>query len=297
MPTQLLPVQVEGVPTIGFVTWWNVRDVEISRDWFKAELDKVGLDGDRYAKDHNYRATFIRCLRHLEQQRIIRRVTEDQDRLVYQFTAETLIDDPDNPRLEYTPETVIEIDKDAYWTTNDFAESLVKCDETLKVLLVDLFEKERQTYRSSDLTRYVQKIFRDHADIVSLREQGSVYFVPAAYQELVNQVSQVLAAITTGQAQLEFFPVPDVESSRNMVGHGVEAEIAEVFAKMEAEIKEMQSGSNNITDKWVQHRRAKIQAIKERLNAYSLVLGDTADKLHGQFDSLKVFLKPRTIEI
>jgi len=297
--TQLgISQKIDGIPTIGFIVWWNIREVEITRDWFKAKLDEVGLNGERYARKHNYRSTFIRCLRHLEEQRIIRKVAEDSNRLIFQFTAEKLInDDPENPRLEYTPEMVVEIDKSAYWAEGNFTEALIKCDAAFKPMLMEMFDKERQTYRSGDLTRYIQKIFRDHADIVSLRPQGSVYFVPAAYQHLINQVSQVLGAINKGDAQLEYFPVPDVESSRNMVSHGVEAEISEIFAKMEEEIKVMQAGSNDITEKWVRHRQNKIRDIKKRIALYSEVLGATSQRLRGQFDALAATLVPRTIEL
>ncbi len=286
------------VQILGHLVWWNLRDVEITQEWFKAKLDEVGLPGERYARKHNYRSAFIRSLRAMEQQRIIRKVTEDGVRLVYQFTAENLIeDDPANPRLDYTPEMTVEIDKEAYWTLDDFGASLVKCDAALKPILVEAFNKNRQTYNSSDLTRYVQKIFKDHADIVSLRAQGSVYFVPATYQNLISQVSQVLAAVPQGTAYLEHFPIPNVAEARDTIGRGVETEVSEVFAKMEAEVKTMQAGSDEITDKWVSHRQNQIASIKERLLMYDEVLGDTAAKLRGDFDLLATMIKPRALEL
>ena len=286
-----------SVPTLGFVTWWNVREVETTRDWFKAKLDGVGLDGERYAREHNYRATFIRCLRSLEEQRIIRKVKEDGMRMIYQFTSETLVDDEDNPRLEYTPETVVEIDKSAYWTEGNFAEALVKCDDALKKILVELFDKERKTYRSSDITRYVQRIFSDQADIVSLRPQGSVYFIPAAYEELVSKVAQVLEAVPKGEAHLEFFPVPDVQSARLMVGRGVEVEIDELAKKLAEEIEKMKKGPENLTDRWVRHRQNQIQKVQSRIAMYSDLLGDAADRLGGKFNLLKATLGGRKIEV
>ena len=151
----------QQIPLLGYLTWWHVNNVETSRDWLKMKLDEVGLDGERYAKLHNHRATTIRCLRNLEDQRIIRPVKEDGDRLVFQFTAETLDNsDPDNPRLVYTPECVVEIDK-AIYRTDNFGEALTKCDEKLRPILIAMYDVERKTYRSSDLTRYIQKIFTD----------------------------------------------------------------------------------------------------------------------------------------
>ena len=285
------------IPSLGFVVWWNVRDVEVTKDWFKDMLDSVGLDGDRYAKEHNYRATFMRCLKLLEEQRIIRRVKEDGSRMIYQFTAENLIDDADDPRLEYTPEAIVEIDKSVYWNDGSIANALVRCDEKLKPVLVEMFDKEKVTYRSSDLTRYVQNIFKSQADIVSLRQQGAVYFVPAAYQELVGQVAQVLESVPHGNAHLEFFPVPDVKSSQLMVGRAVETELDEVFQKLETEIQKMQKGTNNITDKWVRHRQDQIKRIQNRIASYADLLGDSAGTLGTKFDMLKATLGGRKIEV
>ena len=286
------------VPTLGYMVWWNLRDVDITQEWFKAKLDEVSLPGERYAKKHNYRSAFIRSLRAMEEKRIIRKVKEDGVRLVYQFTAENLIeDDPENPRLDYIPETTVEIDKEAYWTLDDFGKALVKCDAVLKPILVEAFNKNRQTYNSSDLTRYIQKIFKDHADIVSLRAQGSVYFVPATYQNLISQVSQVLSAVPQGSAYLEHFPIPNVAEARETIGRGVETEVTEVFAKMDAEVKEMLAGSDEITDKWVSYRQNKIASIKERLLMYDEVLGDTAAKLRGDFSILSKMIKPRALEL
>ena len=294
---QQMKTEVGDFPILGCLTFWNLREVEVSRAWFKAKLDEVGLDGEKYSKEHNFRSTFIRCLNALEDQRIIRKVKEDEGRLIYQFTAEKLAGTDDAPVLEYTPETVVEIDKEAFWVEGNFADALTKCDEKLRVVLIEMFEKERNTYRSSDITRYVQKIFNDLADIVSLREQGSVYFVPATYQQLVLQVSQVLNEIPKGSARLEYIPVPDVKSAREMIGNGVEAEVAAVFSKMQDEITQMLGGSGEITDKWVEHRKAKIEAIKVRLDRYAEVLGETALKLNGQFDALAAVLKPRLLEV
>ena len=289
----------QEIEVLGFLVWWNLREVDTTRDFFKERLDVQGLDGERYAREHNYRSTFIRALKALEAQRLIRKVTEDGFRLVYQFTNEVLVDEDENPRLEYTPEMTIEIDKDAYFTLGDISDSIVKCDEALKPVLVELFNKEKVRYTSSDVTRYVQKIFRDQSDIVSLRQQGSVYFVPASGSDLVQKVANILNDITAhghGHASLEFFPVPDAESARNMVGNGVEAEIVECFSKMDDEIKKLMSG-DGITDTWVNTRLDRVNKIKGRLGVYADVLGSKADALRGQFDAMAITLKKRKIEL
>lgn len=293
-----LKTESGDIPILGDVLWWNLREVEVTQEWFKQQLDAVGLNGEKYAKEHNYRSTFIRCLRYLEEQRIIRPVTEDNVRLVYQFTAEQLIaDDPENPHLKYTPEGTVGIDKEAYYIEEDFDAALVKCDPKVREILVPMFNKEKQTYRSSDLTRYIQRILNDLADIVSLRPQGAVYFVPSNFRDVVQKLSTVLSAVPVGQARMDYFPVPDVQSSRQMIGSGVEAEIAQLFSQMESETAKMKSGGKEITDKWIEYRVDKVKAIKKRLDLYAEVLGETADRLNGKADELIKLVSGRVLEI
>jgi len=281
----------EQFPILGYVAWWNVRGVKINRTVFRDILNGLGLDGNKYARPHNYRSTFIRCLKGMEEKRIIRPVKEDQDRMIYQFTAETLVEDGDTPHLEYTQELQVEIDKSIYFAELEFGQAL-KCDSSIRQQLIEAFNEERESYNSSDITRYVQKIFNEEADIVSLRPQGAVYFVPAEYESIVTKVGQAMEAIP-GDAQFDFFPVPDVKSARTMVGRGVNSEIAAEFAKMDREIQEVKAGTKEVTDKWVEHRKEVVQELKARIQMYSDVLGEAG----GEFNRLAKEFGSRLIEI
>jgi hypothetical protein len=304
-----LQTEKGSIDVLGFVAWWNVHNVEVTQPWFRDKLKEAGLDGDKYSREHNYRSTVIRCLRSLEENRIIRKVTEDDSRLVYQFTAEQLIDsDPDNLRLEYKLETTVEIDKDIFLDDMDFNAALTKCDPKVREILVPLFAKEKITFRSSDITRYIQKIFNSQADLIALRPQGAVYFIPSTYKSLIEQVAKVMDLIHAGgtdsagnhcggTARLERFPVPDVSSARQMVGDAAESELLEVFTKMESEIKALDSGKQELTDKWIEHRENILSRMKTRIDRYAEVLGDKTKELHGQVSALSKLLKPRKLEV
>lgn len=284
---------------LGYIVWWNIRGVKVQREVFKNSLNAVGLDGDRYARPHNYRASFIRCLKSLEEQRIIRQVMEDENYIVYQFTAETLIDDPENPYLEYTPELTVKINKRVYFDEGEFSQAL-ECEDKIKEVLVPLFVQEQNSYTSSDLTRYVQKIFRTQGDMLPLRQQGAVYFVPATYEEVVMKVSTVmndLNSMSDGTAKLDFFPVPDVQSARNMVSDGVESEVAGIFSKMEDEITKVRNKSDEITDRWIETRQDRINNVRKRLDLYADVLGEAARDLNGDCDRLLRCLHARKLDI
>ena len=270
---KLIGQMVEGsvtFPTLGFLVWWNIRGVEISRDELVDMLKDCDLD-TKYARMHNYRSSFIRALKAMEEKRIIRKVEEDHTRIIYQFTNEIKIEDSDDPRLVYSPETTVIVDKCVYTKTEDFASAITQCDEQIKPVLVELFLKERELYRSADITRYIQNIFNDNADIVSLREQGSVYFIPFVYSPILEKVTKLVKAIG---CVLEFMPVPDVKSSRDLISHAFVTEVTEMLESLQEDVTKASGKTHEVTNRWVAHRVAKLTKIKKRINLYA-----EADKL------------------
>lgn len=282
------------IDVLGYIVFWNVRDISIVMDDLAKILEECGID-KKYAREHNYRSAFIRALKSLEDQRIIRKVEEDSSRLVYQFTSEIKVaDDPDNPHYMYTPETIVEIDKDAYYAYEDFARAITKCDERAKPVIIELFNKEKVRYKSSDITRYVQNIISDSADIVSLRPQGSVYFVPATYRAAIDRVVKLMGMIQEkaqdtnpgASASLEFVPIPDVTSSREMISNAFSGEIEVNYTKMKEEVTDVLSRSAEMTERWVNFRLEKIAAIRNRIAMYSSVMPERAKEFDCLFSEL-----------
>jgi len=287
---QLVGLMTEGAnkfSTLGFIAWWNVRGVEVTRDELIEMLKKADLD-PKYARKHNYRSSFIRALKALEEQRIIRLVEENPTRMIYQFTSEVKIEDPDSPHFLYTPETNVVVDKTEYFESQDFEKALIKCDEQFKQHLVDLFNKERETYRSADVTRYVKSIFSDSADIIPLRQQGSVYFVPYVFKDVVDKVHSLLTQLGSS---LEFAPLPDVGSSRSMVGNVVVDMISADLDKIKEEVHETQTQSIKRADRWTEYRNNQLNEIEARLDFYAdAVDDDVLENLKQRVSEVRVEL-------
>lgn len=301
--------ECNNLPILGHVIWWNIREVDITKDEFSSYLKVAGLS-DKYAKSHNYRSALIRALRSMEEERIIRPVKEDATCVIFQFTAEKLVNDEQNPHLAYDAEVTVTVDKDAYATfqkdEDGFYKSISKVAdprnpdvdcadaENIKLTIAKAFEREKDAYKSSDITRYVQQIFQEKADIVSLRPQGSIYFVPACYDSIVQSVKQLIEQIG-GSCSFEALPVPDTKDARKTIGDSFAEEVASLLTNMDEEIKKAQEGSKDITDKWVETRQERIKKVKDRIDMYADVLGVRADKLRGDFDALNDILKPRVL--
>lgn len=293
---------------LGFICWWNVREITLTRDQFIAALKASGID-EKYAREHNYRSALIRALRGLEEEKIIRAVHEDRVNIVFQFTAEVKVEDPENPSLKYNPEVTITVDKEAYSIFDNFRQSITKVTdlktkeestkaEEIKNQITEAFDREKSAYKSSDITRYLQAIFVDNADIISLRQQGSVYFVPATFRPIVDKVKALSAQLSSyGTCQFQSVPIPDASDARKMVGDSFAEELASTLAALDKEIKDNQGGDKKVTEKWVDHRLGVIKKAKQRIDMYYEVLGEKANSISGQFDALANILKPRALEV
>lgn len=295
-----LVINGSNCPMLGHICWWNIKCINISRDNYQTALRSVGLDEEKFAPKHNYRCALVRCLKHLEEQRIIRKVS-DGDFLVYQFTAENLIEEDGETHLQYTREEIIKIDKDTYNATDNIEEAL-ECSDRIKPKIIQLFNDEKSSYGSSDITRYIQNIFKSQSDIVSLRQQGSVYFVPYSGKEVINKVKAILSQIvltssrSDAEAGLDAIPIPDVEATRSMVSDGVSSEIAQDIIELEKDIEKIKSGES-VGARWVDTRLKRVSDIKNRMDLYKDVLGSRVDNHIKSCVPLLSALNKRKIEI
>jgi hypothetical protein len=302
----------KSLDVLGFIAFWNVKEVEFNHTQFVDALVEAGID-TKYAKEHNARSALIRALAFLKEKKIVRTTHEDDIYTTVQFTAEVKKGNGTDAQMEYHPQVSITIDKALYGSkknkdTKAFRNAIVHVrdiqtgeehadSDVIKDQLDLAFGKAITSYTSHDLTRYIQNIFADQADIVSLRQQGSVYFVPAAYKPVVDGIRILVERLGGAYSRFDSIPMPDTKDSRKAVGDSFTEEVIGVLSKLDTEVKEMNASSKDITDKWVAHRRATILKIQNRINMYADVLGGKAAEMRGTIDELSGILQARTLEI
>lgn len=280
-----------NVTILGYVCWWDVRGVEIDRERFIEILTDCGFT-EKYAREHNYRSAFLRALKNMETQRIIRMVKEDRNYLIYQFTAEDRVDES----FEYNPETIITIDKEVYRQTKSIDAAITKGDPAIKEKIIKHFMREKVTYKSSDVSRTLHKIFVDNADIVALREQGSVYYVPGGYKNVLESASKYVGMLG-GICRFSYIPIPDAPESRATVKAAVEDEVETFIAWLEGQIEELESGKE-VTERWYNTKDKKLAEARDRLELYAELLGDGKTGIEAKFAVLEKKLFPgRTLDI
>lgn len=268
-----LTVDATQYDILGSMCWWNIKNVDIGLSSFKSMLESVGLSAD-YAKEHNRRSSLTRAMRTLEEQRIIRMVQEDEIFATYQFTKEVKIEHDEDPSLEYTKETMVVFDKANYDKYGDINKAITKCDETIKPILIEAFNKARVGFNSSDVTRCIHRIFTDNGDIVGLRDKGAIYFVPAAFADLMDKVGKLVNNLGNGSS-FDSVPLIDVASSRTVIGNALSDELDSILKNMDDDINKLKDSSKTITKQWADHRLAAIAKIQDRMLFYAGVLNNS----------------------
>jgi len=278
---------------LGEIVYWNVRNVQIQRQQLIVLLESVGLPGS-FAREHSYLSAFKRALKFMEENRIIRPVEENAGIMVYQFTAESKAED--DMVLEYNREATITINKSDYRKDRNFRAAIQGPDDICN-RLAELFEDEKTKFRSSDITRLIQRIFSSHADIVCLRQQGGVYYVPAVFHDLVVKVSSLVSQL--GNSTLEHLPIPNVDSTRQAVRGGLVEEIGAVMKKLDEDIEKVKAGDDEATERWTLHRTQQVAALRDRVARYAEVLGDRdTERFQTSFAALeKAITNPRVLNL
>lgn len=245
--------------SLGSIIWWNLREIEVAEDDLKGMFTKVGLNPGKYVRQIISRNAFLRALKELETDRIIRRVDEDKGKMIYQFTQEYL----EKQELKYKFELQIHYLK---------ATKLITCTNKKMMKHVQaLVNVKSNTYRTGDITRFVQKIFREEGDILGLRAGGSIYFVPINYKELVEKVGRLLNMLG-GQGSLKAYPISVTDSSAEDIKKTFADEGQEIIEKIKGEIGEISKVEDSKRNRLVNNRAAKLVKLKKRAMLYRELL-------------------------
>jgi len=277
-------------PIMGYIIWWNSKNINIRLDELNEKLSQNGLD-PKEAKQHNLRSSLIRSFREMEENRIIKLVYKDETRTIYQFTTE--IKNELKEQFDYQLETKIKIDKTI---NSNQIEDIVSCDDpTILEKFISLYYQQRILFTSQDITRLIKRILNKQADIVLLREQGCIYFTPAAFRELLINLKSFMTSI---ESNLSFFPVPNLKTMQETIGNVVQDELTTIFETIQKEINNAKKEEK--TEKWIIHRLEKINEINSRLEMYKQILNEKEnDKLNNELQNIKNYLvgKARAINL
>lgn len=259
----------ETLVQLGFgeiVSWKSPKECDYSL--VMSSLTNNGLDAS-VARALLPRNAFIRGVRSMEDKRIIRKLKENPDSIVFQLNL--IKKDPNGVGFEYPHETEIELEKDS---------GHINCsDQVLRAKVQTLLNLEMDRRTSGDITKIVQTLFQKAGgDLIPIREQGGAYFVPANMKDLVDKIRNFLGDIG---GEVRRFGGLNGEDTRESLAGAIGSHFESMIAEFRGTIETLSADSSEP----VRERRAKtLSDLRTRLSSYRDLLKLSADEIDAQLE-------------
>lgn len=249
---------------MGTIVSWEAPK-EISFQDLTDSVVKSGFDS-KYAREMAPRNAFSRAARDLADQRVIKKIDEDDTEIRFQFTKEYM----QASLIQYELEAVMFLHKEHGTIRTDYSNAT-----ELAALAQSLVYEHQGKRNRSDVTRMVQRIFDDNkGDLVSLHPNGGVYFVPDTHKSLVDQV-QTLLHYLGGSLNQFVISFGDPQTTKS-----VAEAMADHLLDQIDQFRKTCDGITNETSPTVLSRRADaIAAMRDKLQGYQALLSGYSEQI------------------
>ena len=262
--------------TLGEIVSWRapkeVRFVDL-----QAAMKTAGID-EKLLREMLPRHAFSRAARKLAEGRIIRQVEENDTTITFQFTKEHL----KGNQYEYALETHLKLDK---------ATGGVDCPIAgLQTMAKGLVDGEMAVRKATDVSRLVQRTFEiSKGDLIPIREQGGVYFIPETHVELADRIDELLRACGGG---LRRFKVSaDGASTSKSVAEAMNEHFLQMIGEFKSSCDEIVTGEASPTI--AKRRSERVRELRVKLGAYKDILQDYAEQIEKGIDEADSDLKKK----
>jgi hypothetical protein len=236
--------------------------MEIPLTTIQDALREAGLPEDSLG-DLRPQTAFARAVKDLRENRAIDRVKTDakSDVITFQFTRKSL--DAANVQIDFNYEATCTLD-----TTT----GAIDCPNSpsIEAHARAMFSHALNHRTTSDVTRLVQRLFEQHADLFPINpKKGVAYFVPEKYRSFSAQMEDFLSAL--GGSLLRF-PVPSgTESGNRSVRESVDAGLLAMAEELKTAREAWNESTRHAT---MDHQLARLQIVQHKAEAYATLLGD-----------------------
>jgi len=249
---------------LGHVVYWSGTDADVLVRDVQAALKAAGLN-EEMAYDPEKKNAFIRAVRKAEQEKLVRRVEETPQKLVFQFTREFL----NGQQLDYSCEALV--------TFSKVTLGIYSTSKQVEALVAKHVLHTSTHFLPRDITALIQRIFKKEADLLPLRARGSVYFIPQAYTDLVKMVQDFMGRIGW---TLESLNIGKEEASKGAVYRAFVEEMKTTLADMEQTVTEIEQTPDDATaTRSVTMRIRNVKEAMVRVRNYEELLSATAEDL------------------
>lgn len=265
---------------LGEVVTWDLEGTTVAYQDVRDALSDAGLDPDD-AKELSHKSAFGRACSELKKERAIDKLKRAGDRLRFQFTRKHLADN----KVDYDYECLVELDDTGH----------VSCLENpeLEKHARELLAHAVQTRNAQDITRLVQKMFGEHADLYPINpRKGVAYFVPEQHREFTTKVERFLSHLG---GRLCRFPVPKGTPQGNAsVKEAVQNGLTGLLAELQQAAEEWDEHTRQGT---INKAMARWEKIRYKTECYADYLGAEQDRLKAELEKVKEGLKAKYLAL
>lgn len=247
---------------LGEIVTWDLRSQEIPLATIHDALRDSGLPEDSLG-DLRPQTAFQRAVKDLKEGRAIDRVKTDNKSAIvtFQFTRKSL--DEANLQIDFDYEATCTLD-----TSN----GAIDCPNSpaIEAHARAMFAHALNHRTTSDVTRLVQRLFENHADLFAINpKKGVAYFVPEIHRSFSAQMEDFLSAL--GGSLLRF-PVPSgTDAGNRSVRESVDAGLLAMAEELRVAREAWNESTRHAT---MEHQLQRLQIVQHKAEAYAELLGD-----------------------
>lgn len=257
---------------LGEIVTWDVKSSEVNIDTIRKALKESGLP-DSVAGDLNNRSAFSRATKHLKEDRTIDKVKEAKDgTITFQLTRKS----NNGNLIDFDYECQVELNTDSGEITCKESREI---EDTARLLLAHALKVRS----ANDITRMVQKLHRDHADLFPINPaRGVAYFTPACHADFTAKIEKFLHLVG---GVLWRFPVPKGTPEGNRsVKEAVNSGLETLLKELNDSVAEW---NGDTRPKTMERAVDKFQAIAYKVDAYADYLASSQDALKAKLVEAK----------
>ncbi len=252
---------------IGTIVSWAAPKTPMKTEDLKQAARDAGLE-EKIVREISYRNAFKRAVSRIPDA-IVRKVDNQGDKECYQVTREY----KSNGEFHYSKTCTLIVSDGKVESSNGILEQEVR----------DSVDYCIEHQNSSDMTRMIQRSFtHSNYDLVPLRPQGGVYFVPEEQSSLVETVRDFVTKI--GGTLFTYKLTPEERTAES-----VSMNMSKYLKGLLEDLRSSCDSLNSETPTHVLQRRCRSFAkLKAKVEAHSEILQSMASNLKSEISNAEI---------
>lgn len=290
MTNSIQSALASGSRKIGFLTWYDCRNVNITPTSLKAVFDKHGLSEVHLPDTIKPKNAFQKACRKAmvdinvnsdNRRSITKLIADGMDKIIYGVVDLNVHEQAESIDPDFS---------DKVWLDKNNLCVQYEKGHHLSKNIVDIFVKLCGEYTTRDISRMIVRAL-DHMASISLRDGGVIYFVPVGFEADLLALQKVVNDL--GECNMRVFALGSDDRNSSKIEDAAKSQITDKIDSMKGDIKDLkesiESGriKGGTIDNSIEVRRKRFNDLKVRCQILSDALKIKADVLEGNLSEVE----------